>query len=130
MVGDRVDPAPRIGSDLFRIAGDPDYRASVALAHQHGIPHSKYLTWSPDDREAEARYLEHERHQESGTCQQCGIHRSTWDPDWGGDKFAPTMVPVIRFCLACQMYAQKQKEMESRGLNVPGYFIAWEPAKS
>lgn len=71
----------------------------------HGIPHSEFLSWDPDDRAKVVAHLV----EEGDRCSSCG----TKDSEWAEDRFA--YVPEAHMCLGCYMMDAAQDDL--RGAN-------------
>lgn len=67
------------------------------------LPHSEFLGWEPDDREA----LLELKAWEAESCNDCGIHPSLWDRKLGGHP--NRVVPTWRFCRVCELVGQADK---------------------
>lgn len=79
-----------------------------------GIPHSKFLAWSPEDRAKTLAYLM----EQSSRCISCG----TAPFEWGKDRFAYTAVDD--FCQGCY---NKAMHTESSGSSLPGTNVKLVP---
>jgi hypothetical protein len=64
------------------------------------LPHSHFLGWEVDDREA---LREHQVWQ-SESCSECGVHPSYWDPRLGGHR--NRVVATWKFCRVCELIEQ------------------------
>lgn len=79
----------------------------MSYCSEHGIPHSKFLKWDPEDRAKTIAYV-----LESGQrCSMCGT--APWE--WEENKFAFTAVD--EFCKGCY---QKAIHTEQQGSSLPG----------
>jgi len=79
----------------------------MSYCYEKGIPHSKFLSWDPDDRgKAMAFALE-----SSSRCNLCGT--APWE--WEENKFAFTAVE--EFCQGCY---QKSVFQDQQGSSLPG----------
>jgi hypothetical protein len=67
----------------------------MSYCSEHGIPHSKYLKWDPEDRAKLIAYLL----ENSERCGMCGT--APWE--WKESKFAFTAVD--EFCQGCYQKA-------------------------
>lgn len=63
----------------------------------HGIPHSKLLKWSQEDRAKLHAYLL----EDSQRCAMCGTAHYEWDPKEGGSRTA--YVPQEKYCHGCYL---------------------------
>lgn len=64
------------------------------------LPHSHYLAWDADDREA----LDQLHGWQAERCPECQIHPSVWNPKLGGNRNA--VVAEWRFCRVCELIGQ------------------------
>jgi len=79
----------------------------MSFCNEHGIPHSEFLDWDPEDRAKAVAYLiEH-----GLRCQLCGT--AEWE--WENNKFAFTAVE--EFCQGCY---QKSVFQDQQGSSLPG----------
>lgn len=67
------------------------------------LPHSEFLSWDEDDREA----LRTLKSWEGERCSGCGTHPSIIDPKRGGNRNA--VVPEWKFCRVCELIGQAEK---------------------
>jgi len=74
-----------------RLRVDPTFRIELAFCNEHGIPHSEFLSWDPDDRSKAIGYLAYEGEK----CALCG----TADWEWEENRFA--YEPVLHQCMGC-----------------------------
>lgn len=75
----------------------------MQLASGHHIPHSHYLEWPREDRDAEV-----EAHAwQSESCGGCGVHPSEWDEKQGG--WRNRYVAEWKFCRVCELVSQAQE---------------------
>ena len=79
----------------------------MSYCHEHGIPHSEFLEWDPEDRAKTLAYTM----ESSIRCQMCGT--APWE--WEENKFAFTAVD--EFCQGCY---QKAVFTEREGSSLPG----------
>jgi hypothetical protein len=79
----------------------------MSYCNEHGIPHSKFLNWDPEDRAKCIAFI-----LESGLrCQMCGT--APWE--WEGNRFAFTAID--EFCQGCY---QKAIFSDTQGSSLPG----------
>lgn len=89
----------------------------MQFCNEHGIPHSAFLEWPPDDRaKAMAQLLE-----SNDRCHLCGTAAREWDPTQGGSRYAYEAVAVT--CPGC--YAKSVMSDETSKL--PGVTIELRP---
>lgn len=65
----------------------------MTLCNQWGIPHSQFLSWSPEDRAKALAYAA----EKGQRCDLCG----TAEYEWAEDKRA--FEPVGSFCMGCYL---------------------------
>lgn len=97
---------PAAGPRAFRerLRRDANLFLELDFCATGPIPHSAFLSWSPDDRaKALSHYIE-----KSLRCTLCGTAQWEWDRD----QFA--YEPVEHHCIGCAMREGAQKEMEPR----------------
>jgi hypothetical protein len=86
----------------------------MSYCFEHGIPHSKFLDWDPEDRAKTVAYA-----LESGQrCQMCGT--APWE--WEENKFAYTAMD--EFCKGCY---QKSVFSDQQGSSLPGTNVKLVP---
>jgi hypothetical protein len=79
---------------------------------EHGIPHSDFMDWEPEDRAKTLAYL----FEEAERCQMCG----TADWEWQENRHA--YEPVLITCLGCYY-----KEIAREGQDIgPGVTVRLE----
>ncbi len=86
----------------------------MSFCFEKGIPHSKFLEWSPEDR---AKVLAYAMEQ-SSRCVSCGT--APWE--WEENRFAYTAVDEL--CKGCY---QKSVFSEAQGNSLPGTNIKLVP---
>jgi hypothetical protein len=79
----------------------------MAFCNEHGIPHSEFLDWDPEDRAKAMAFVA----EYAIRCQLCGTAKWEWDEN----KFAFTAVE--EFCQGCY---QKQVFSDQQGSSLPG----------
>ena len=79
----------------------------MGFCNEHGIPHSEFLEWDPEDRAKALAYMS----EQAIRCQLCGT--AEWE--WKENKFAFTAVE--EFCQGCY---QKQAFSDQQGSSLPG----------
>lgn len=67
----------------------------------HGIPHSVFLNWDPDDQDKALAYMRAQRE----PCGRCGTRESEWEKD----KFA--YIGQTRHCLGCETLKQESENV-------------------
>jgi hypothetical protein len=82
--------------------------------HDQGIPHSKYLKWSAEDRAKNMAYML----ESSLRCSSCGT--APWE--WEENKFAFTAID--EFCQGCY---QKSMFTDTQGSSLPGTNVKLVP---
>lgn len=85
----------------------------MSYCHEHGIPHSEFLSWSPEDRAKTLAFMM----EKAARCDLCGT--AEWE--WEADRRA--YEPVEKFCMGCYL---KHIADEGSG-NMPGTTIVMEP---
>lgn len=73
----------------------------MAFCNSHGIPHSVFLEWDPDDQD---KALGFEKEQ-SKACSGCGTRKEEWDLD----RFA--FVADSWTCPGCEVLAQARDDI-------------------
>lgn len=68
-----------------------------------GLPHSHFLGWDEDDREA----LHEHKLWQAESCDQCGVHPSLWNRKLGGHP--NRVVATWKFCRVCELIEQARK---------------------
>lgn len=86
----------------------------MSFCVEKGIPHSKFLEWSPEDRAKVLAYLM----EQSSRCVSCGT--APWE--WEQNRFAYTAVDDL--CKGCY---QKAMHTESQGSGLPGTNVKLVP---
>jgi hypothetical protein len=79
----------------------------MSFCSEHGIPHSQFLDWDPEDRSKQLAFMA----ESASRCQLCGT--APWE--WEENKFAFTAVE--EFCQGCY---QKQVYQDQQGSSLPG----------
>ena len=88
----------------------------LSYCNEHGIPHSEFLEWLPEDRaKALAFVLE-----KGARCDMCGTAEWEWDADRRAYE------PVEKFCMGCYLKHMAGED----GAQLPGTTIAMEPTRS
>ncbi len=103
------------------IVADGELREQLALCHQWGIPHSRFLSWPEDDQDKAVAYARYK----AESCPQCGTRDSEWDPAEGGDRFAYRAVEHI--CAGCQTRGDLERALQDRGDEQSGRYIVLIP---
>lgn len=100
-----------------RLRVDSAFYLELQYCNEHGLPHSQFLTWHPDDRaKALAFTLEKAAH-----CVMCGTADWEWDPEQGGKRYAYEAVHKL-----CQGCLRKESESESSDRRA-GFSIELQP---
>lgn len=79
----------------------------MSYCYEHGIPHSEFLEWDPEDRAKVLAYA----FESNIRCNMCGT--APWE--WEENRFAFT--PVEEFCQGCY---QKSVFSDTQGSSLPG----------
>ena len=87
----------------------------MSYCYEKGIPHSVFLSWSPEDRAKTRAYLL----EQSSKCGMCGT------AEWEWEKDRRAYEPVEKFCMGCYL---KQLAGEESG-QMPGTTISLEPSR-
>jgi len=88
----------------------------LSLCHEHGIPHSEFLNWDPDDKSKALAFLL----EKAAKCDMCGTAEWEWDAD------RKAYEPVEKFCMGCYL-----KHMVSEGGGqMPGTTVVMEPTRT
>ncbi len=95
-----MQPAVVLGLAGFRVRQDVQYRESLAAARDHHLPHSAFLRWDADDREAVFALQGYQ----DECCSTCGVHPSVWKRDLGGHPNA--VAATWKFCRVCELVEQ------------------------
>ena len=88
----------------------------MSYCYEHGIPHSEFLEWEPEDRAKVLAFMI----EKGGRCEMCGT--AEWE--WEADKRA--YEPVEKFCMGCYL----KHMVEEGGSSMPGTTIVMEPSHS
>jgi hypothetical protein len=87
----------------------------MSFCNEHGIPHSEFLEWSPEDRAKALAFLM----EKALRCDMCGTAEWEWDADRRAYE------PVEKFCMGCYL-----KHMaDEGGGQMPGTSIIMEPSR-
>lgn len=110
---------PRAGRKPYRgrLRVDPTFFLELQYCDSHGLPHSTFLDWTPEDR-AKALAFTMEK---NTRCVMCGTAQWEWDSTQGGTRFA--YEPVEKYCHGCYV---KTVMSEESGRN-PGITIELSP---
>jgi len=85
----------------------------MAYCYDHGISHSEFLEWEPEDRAKTLAFMM----EKSTRCDMCGTAEWEWDANRRAYE------PVEKFCMGCYL-----KHMADEGGNsLPGTSIVMEP---
>lgn len=76
----------------YRLQNDRQFAMEMRLCKEWQIPHSRFLSWTPEDQ---AKALAHMAY-EAQRCPGCGIHPTDWpDPD------EPVFEATTKVCPGC-----------------------------
>lgn len=78
----------------------------MAVCANYGIPHSKFVAWSQDDRDKALWWEIHSRE----ACPECGTRADEWDPNLGGHDYAYR--PELHKCWGCARKADAQQRVK------------------
>jgi hypothetical protein len=76
-----------------RLKYDTQFYIELSLCNEWGIPHSEFLSWSPDDRSKALSFLMIK----SQRCDLCGTAEYEWDENRHAYE------PAESFCMGCYM---------------------------
>lgn len=79
----------------------------------HGIPHSVFLAWHPDDQAKALGWMGEKRQ----ACSQCGT--AGWE--WEANRLAYSAEPYV--CLGCMAIEQTRKDNAEQAKRMPGMHI-------
>lgn len=83
----------------------------MSYCYEHGIPHSVFLTWAPEDRSKILAYIM----EKAERCQMCGT--APWE--WEENRFAYTAVEELcNGCYQKSVYQDTQSSKSLPGTNV------------
>jgi hypothetical protein len=88
----------------------------MSFCNEHGIPHSEFLGWDPEDRAKALAFV----FEKSMRCELCGTAEWEWDADRRAYE------PVEKICMGCYL---KHMAEEGGGL-MPGTSIVMEPTRT
>lgn len=74
----------------------------MAVCAEYRIPHSRFLSWSQEDRDKAIWFQVRQRQ----TCPQCGTRADEWE----GDRNA--YVASFHHCRGCEVKARSEDELE------------------
>ena len=80
----------------------------MAFCNKHGIPHSAFLGWDPDDQD---KALGFEREM-AKVCSGCGTHKEAWEKD----RFA--YVPNSWQCPGCELLERERQTIPDQAKGV------------
>jgi hypothetical protein len=86
----------------------------MTYCFEHGIPHSKFLKWDPEDRAKTLAYAL----ESAQRCSMCGT--AGWE--WEENRFAYTAID--EFCRGCY---QKSMYSDTRSSSLPGTNVKLVP---
>jgi len=99
-----------------RLRYDSQLYVEMAFCNEHGLPHSEFLSWEPEDRAKALAFV----FEKATRCELCG----TADWEWEADRKA--YEPVEKFCMGCYL-----KHMaDEGGGQMPGTSFIMEPTKT
>lgn len=91
-----------------RLRADSGFWLELSFCNEHGLPHSQFLHWHPEDRAKALAFLT-----EKGLrCVLCGTAEWEWDPEQGGRRDA--YEPVEHRCHGCYLKAKAQSHDPTR----------------
>lgn len=102
-----------------RLRADSRFFLELQFCNDHGIPHSTFLAWDPDDRAKAIAFIA----EKAEHCTMCGTAPWEWDPKQGGNRRA--YEPVEHFCPGC--YAKAALQHADPGRNMDGITIVLVP---
>lgn len=87
----------------------------MSYCYEHGIPHSEFLKWPPEDRAKTMAFLL----EQAVKCGMCGTAEWEWDADRRAYE------PVEKFCMGCYL---KQRAGDEAG-QMPGTVVTLQPSR-
>ena len=103
------------------IVADARLRAELALCHDRGVPHSRFLSWPEHDQDKALAYAAYK----ASVCQGCGTRADEWEPARGGDRHA--YEAVAETCPGCQVRGDLERQLSDSGVEVSGRYVALVP---
>ena len=103
------------------IVADGRLRAELALCHDWGIPHSRFLGWPEIDQDKALAYADYH----AGVCKGCGTRAEEWEPERGGDRHA--YVASTMTCPGCQVRGDLERQLADSGYEVSGRYVVLLP---
>lgn len=103
------------------IVADGRFRAELALCHDWGIPHSRFLSWPDLDQDKALAYADYR----ASVCQGCGTRAVEWEPERGGDRHA--YVASTQTCPGCQVRGDLERQLNDRDMEVSGRYVVLVP---
>lgn len=103
------------------IVADGRFRAELALCHEWGIPHSRFLSWPELDQD---KALAYHAYAES-VCKGCGTRTAEWEPGQGGDRNA--YVASTLTCPGCQVRGDLERQLRDADIEVSGRYVVLIP---
>ncbi len=103
------------------IVADARFRSELALCHDRGIPHSRFLSWAELDQDKALAYAAYK----ASVCQGCGTRAAEWEPEKGGDKHA--YAAATSTCPGCQVRGDLERHLSDSGLEVSGRYVVLLP---
>lgn len=94
---------------------DPGLALELAVCSHYRIPHSEFLSWSPDDRDK--AIWQHIRERQA--CQACGTRPDEWDEERGGHRYAYAAEP--KRCRGCELIEAARgsvTDKDGRGIRI------------
>lgn len=92
----RCEPGGALGK---RLRDDEQLLAELSYCVPLGIPHSRFLSWLPDDQDKALAYQRHVNE----TCTGCGTRRDEWERD--PDAF----IADVTICPGCERIEQENE---------------------
>ncbi len=99
------------------IVADARFRAELALCHDSGIPHGRFLAWSELDQDKALAYAAYK----ASVCQGCGTREAEWD----GDRYAYEAAETT--CPGCQVRGDLERRARDSGVEVSGRYVVLIP---
>lgn len=99
-----------------RLRYDGLFQAELTFCNSHGIPHSEFLEWDPDDRQKAIAFLL----EEGSRCGMCGTADWEWvkEDEDGVEKPYRAYQPVGHFCMGCYLRSVASEDSNEPGVTV------------
>ena len=105
------------------IGQDAGLREQLALCHDWGIGHSRFLAMPEADQDKALAYARFRASQ----CQGCGTRPEEWDPAVGGDENA--YAATEHFCPGCAATAAFRERLQRRKDPAHGVYAVLLPKR-